>query len=164
MKVTHLHNRNGNKVKNQFVVYDDSDNKFFQSYDTIIVMEENFIEGPRKIYLDEKYWDYSVTTSKYRNIFLEESSKETAKKIKDGTYILTNLNQKGNKMSDDLWDKKYQALTAMIDRLLEEKDDLSATLRNAEEKYEEAKYKFSDCMHCIKQIKQEKQQMRMDLR
>jgi chromosome segregation ATPase len=67
-------------------------------------------------------------------------------------------------MSDDLWDKKYQALTAMIDRLLEEKDDLSATLRNAEEKYEEAKYKFSDCMHCIKQIKQEKQQMRMDLR
>tara|TARA_R110002051_G_scaffold186576_1_gene256276 strand:+ start:214 stop:603 length:390 start_codon:yes stop_codon:yes gene_type:complete len=92
MKVTHLHNRNGNKVKNQFVVYDDSDNKFFQSYDTIIVMEENFIEGPRKVYLDEKYWDYSVTTSKYRNIFLEESSKETAKKIEDGTYILTNLN------------------------------------------------------------------------
>jgi hypothetical protein len=55
-------------------------------------MEENFIEGPRKIYLDKKYWDYSVTTSKYRNIFLEESSKETAKKIEDGTYILTNLN------------------------------------------------------------------------
>ena len=52
----------------------------------------------------------------------------------------------------------------MIDRLLEEKDDLSATLRNAEEKYEDAKYKFSDCMHCIKQIKQEKQQMRKEIK
>ena len=67
-------------------------------------------------------------------------------------------------MSDDLWDKKYQALTAMIDRLLEEKDDLSATLRNAEEKYEEAKYKFIDCINCIKEIKQWQQQMRKELR
>ena len=67
-------------------------------------------------------------------------------------------------MSDDLWDKKYQALTAMVDRLLEEKDDLSAALRNAEEKYEEAKYKFSDCINCIKEIKQWQQQMRKELR
>ena len=67
-------------------------------------------------------------------------------------------------MSDDLWDKKYQALTAMVDRLLEEKDDLSATLRNAEEKYEEAKYKFSDCINYIREIEQWQKQMRMDLR
>ena len=67
-------------------------------------------------------------------------------------------------MSDDLWDKKYQALTAMVDRLLEEKDDLSATLRNAEEKYEEAKYKFSDCMHCINNINHELKQMRKELK
>ncbi len=67
-------------------------------------------------------------------------------------------------MSDDLWDKKYQALTAMIDRLLEEKDDLSATLRNAEEKYEDAKYKFSDCINYIREIEQWQKQMRMDLR
>ena len=67
-------------------------------------------------------------------------------------------------MSDDLWDKKYQALTAMIDRLLEEKDDLSAALRNAEEKYEEAKYKFSDCINYIREIEQWQKQMRMDLR
>ena len=67
-------------------------------------------------------------------------------------------------MSDDLWDKKYQALTAMIDRLLEEKDDLSATLRNAEEKYEDAKYKFSDCINYIREIEQWQKQMRLDLR
>tara|TARA_R110002095_G_scaffold186546_1_gene163791 strand:+ start:393 stop:593 length:201 start_codon:yes stop_codon:yes gene_type:complete len=66
-------------------------------------------------------------------------------------------------MSDDLWDKKYQGLTAMIDRLLEEKDDLSATLQNAEEKYKEAKYKFSDCIDYIKEIKQEMQQMRKEI-
>ena len=46
-----------------------------------------------KIYLDIKYWDYSVTTGKYRNIFLNETKKETEKKIKDGVYTLTNLNE-----------------------------------------------------------------------
>ena len=69
-------------------------------------------------------------------------------------------------MSDDLWDKKYQGLTAMIDRLLEEKDDLSAILQNTAKmaEYEEAKYKFIDCIDYIKEIKQWQKQMRMDLR
>jgi hypothetical protein len=48
--------------------------------------------GRNPIYLDEKYWDYSVTTGKYRNIFLNETKKETEKKIANGTYELTNLN------------------------------------------------------------------------
>ena len=69
-------------------------------------------------------------------------------------------------MSDDLWDKKYQALTAMIDRLLEEKDDLSATLQSTAimAEYEKAKYKFCDCINYIKEIKQWQQQMRKELR
>jgi non-homologous end joining protein Ku len=94
MKVSNLYNRNGNKVKNQFVVYDDNNNKFFQSYDSVIVKIENFIDSDKesKIYLDSKYYNYSTTTSKYRNIFLEENTKEIEKKIKDGIYILTNLN------------------------------------------------------------------------
>jgi len=33
------------------------------------------------------------STGKYRNIFLNETKKETEKKIKDGTYVLTNLNR-----------------------------------------------------------------------
>ena len=45
------------------------------------------------IYLDRNYWDYSVTTSKYRNLFLGETKRETEKKIKSGEYILTDLNQ-----------------------------------------------------------------------
>ena len=42
-----------------------------------------------KKWLDK--WDYSVTTSKYRNIFLNENKKETEKKIKSGEYVLTDL-------------------------------------------------------------------------
>ena len=66
-------------------------------------------------------------------------------------------------MSKDLWDKKYQALTAMVIKLTEEEDELSAILRKAEEKYEDAKYKFSDCMHCINNINHELKQMRKEI-
>ena len=58
-----------------------------QSYDSIIVKIED-----GKTYLDSNYWDYSRTTSKYRNLFLGEDKKRTEKKIKEGIYILTNLN------------------------------------------------------------------------
>ena len=46
-----------------------------------------------KIELDQKYWNYSNTTGKYRNIFLGETITETKKKIKSGEYILTDLNK-----------------------------------------------------------------------
>ena len=46
-----------------------------------------------KIELDQKYWNYSNTTGKYRNIFLNETIKDTRAKIKNGTYILTDLNK-----------------------------------------------------------------------
>ena len=46
-----------------------------------------------QIYLDKVYWDYSVTTGKYRNQFLDEGIAETRKKIKEGVYILTDLNK-----------------------------------------------------------------------
>ena len=64
---------------------------FFQSYNSIIV-KTTFEEGKRKVYLDNNTWDYSKTTSKYRNQFLGESTKETQKKIKSGEYTLINLN------------------------------------------------------------------------
>ena len=44
--------------------------------------------------LDRKYWNYSNTTGKYRNIFLNETITETKKKIKSGEYKLTDLNSK----------------------------------------------------------------------
>jgi len=47
----------------------------------------------REVLLDKKYWNYSNTTGKYRNIFLNETIKDTKAKIKSGEYILTDLNK-----------------------------------------------------------------------
>ena len=102
MKVINMTSNKGNKIANQFIIYDDNNNKYFQSYKSIIAKIENndVIENiginyqrNKKVYLDKNYWDYSVTTGKYRNIFLNETKKETEKKIKDGVYTLTNLNK-----------------------------------------------------------------------
>lgn len=73
-------------VPNQFVITHDN-NVYFQSYDTIIAVKT--IEG---ILLDEENWDCSVTTSKYRNRFLNEKTADTRKKIETGEYKLIDLN------------------------------------------------------------------------
>ena len=90
MKVQNMtSNRSGRDVPNQFIITTDKPREvFFQSYDSIIVRQST----GGKIALDSKYWDYSVTTGKYRNQFLGETKKETEAKIKSGEYILTDLN------------------------------------------------------------------------
>jgi hypothetical protein len=90
MKVKNLTSPNGNKVANQFIIFD-SEFTLFQSYDSVII-KTTFEDGKRVVYLDEKYYNYSKTTSKYRNLFLGETTKEIEAKIKNGTYILTDLN------------------------------------------------------------------------
>ena len=91
MKTENMTSTNGNKVANQFVITDDKQNEYFQSYRSMIVKKD--YEGDQvKIYLDQKYWNYSNTTGKYRNIFLNETIKDTRKKIKSGEYKLVDLN------------------------------------------------------------------------
>lgn len=85
MKVVNMESKGA--VANQFLIRMD-DCVVFQSYDSIIAVK--FFDG-RKTLLDERYWDYSSTTGKYRNQFLGENIAETRKKIKDGTYVLANL-------------------------------------------------------------------------
>jgi len=63
----------------------------FQSYSTIIAKTYHTC-GKRIVELDKNNWDYSKTTSKYRNRFLGETKKETQRKIDSGIYILTDLN------------------------------------------------------------------------
>ena len=87
MKVQNMTGRNGNKVANQFILYDDKGNSFFQSYKTIIAKINR--KGETTLNL---CWSHSKTTSKYRNQFLGESKKETELKIKSGEYKLVNLN------------------------------------------------------------------------
>jgi hypothetical protein len=86
MKISNITNSRGNKVANQFIIYDDNAT-YFQSYKSIIVK----ITSDKTI-LDPVYWNYSRTTSKHRSTFLNESTKETQRKIKEGLYILENLN------------------------------------------------------------------------
>ena len=88
MKVENMLSDRGNKIANQFIIEDNNGNDWFQSYKSIIVL----INSEGQVYLDEYYWDYSRTTSKYRNIFLNESTKETQKKITKGQYKLVDLN------------------------------------------------------------------------
>lgn len=62
---------------------------YFQSYNSIIA----FIPNKGKTKLDAYFWDYSRTTGKYRNQFLNEGVAETRAKIESEEYILTNLNK-----------------------------------------------------------------------
>ena len=91
MKVENIESSKGNKIANQFIITDDIGNKYFQSYNSMIVKKINCASW-YKIYLDQKYWNYSTTTGKYRNIFLNETITKTKKKIKSGEYTLTDLN------------------------------------------------------------------------
>ena len=89
MIVSNMINNNGNKVPNQFIIEDDNGNQYFQSYDSMIVKRDE--DG--EISLDWNYWDYSRTTSKYRNIFLNETTQDTKRKIDSGEYRLVDLNR-----------------------------------------------------------------------
>ena len=98
MKVKNMTSNAGNKVANQLIINgaiiinpEDKRRKLkgtmFQSYDSNIAFDTG-----NQIYLDEYYWDYSVTTGRYRNQFLGETKAETQKKIDSGEYKLVNLN------------------------------------------------------------------------
>jgi|TARA_Y100000034_G_scaffold121183_1_gene165089 hypothetical protein len=80
---------NINGVKNQFLIVT-QEKEVFKSYDSIIAVRTR---ETGQIVLDQKYWNYSATTNKYRNIFLGETKKDTEQKIASGEYKLTNLNK-----------------------------------------------------------------------
>ena len=89
--VLNMKSSRGNKVPNQFDIMIKG-YIFFQSYKTVIAMRD--LTGDNcKTYLDVNRWDYSVTTSRYRNKWLGMTTKQIKKAIKDGSIILKDLNQ-----------------------------------------------------------------------
>ena len=69
MKVKNMKNINGNKVANQFVIMDDKHNTItFQSYDSEIICID-YHNNTITIFPE---YDYSMTTSKYRNKFMHD--------------------------------------------------------------------------------------------
>ena len=79
--------RSHNAIANQFVITLQNGIEVFQSYNSIICVKAN-----GETYLDENRWNYSRTTSRYRNIFLNETTVETVKKIGLGAYGMADLN------------------------------------------------------------------------
>lgn len=75
MKIENMKSTKGNKVANQFII---EFGKFtvFQSYSTLIAVYEHENDT---LYLDEK--KYSVTTSKYTNMFINEYQPLTISKV-----------------------------------------------------------------------------------
>ena len=72
-------------AKNQFIVNDDNGNEYLQSYNSIIVKRD--INNNITLSSD---WDYSITTGRYRNLYLNETKKETVAKIASGVYKIDN--------------------------------------------------------------------------
>ena len=94
IKAKNIISNKGNSITNQIIITDSKkDSETFQSYDSIIAVKTWDKNGKRKILLDDYYWNYSRTTAKYRNIFLNEHTEITRNKIKSGEYKLTNLNK-----------------------------------------------------------------------
>jgi hypothetical protein len=90
-----VRNTNGNKVPNQFEIVDTDNSTLFQSYDSMIAMVR---DSDSRVYLDEYYWDYSVTTMKHLYNFLRQwgydlNKKKVLQLIEDGVFTLTNLNK-----------------------------------------------------------------------
>lgn len=88
MKVENMESSKGNKVPNQFIIYADDGTAYFQSYSSVICRKK----WRDDIVLDKNKWDYSKTTMKYLALFLGMSPKDIRQKVKDGVFILDNLN------------------------------------------------------------------------
>lgn len=91
MRVENMTSPNGNPVPNQFIIKT-KDTAVFQSYSSTIVRIEYGPDGKEKVFLDKDKWDYSRTTSKYRNLFLGKTTQQIKARIKSGEYQLVDLN------------------------------------------------------------------------
>lgn len=98
LSVEPMTSRGGNPLANQQIMSSNL-GQMFVSYGTNICYKskQTYKDGdvirPKYIF-DEFYWNYSRTTSKYRNEFLGFGVNECRKGIKEGWIQLTNLNKK----------------------------------------------------------------------
>ena len=75
-------------TKNQIVVSFTDGSEVFNSYGKNIV---EYSKGGR-IYFDKNYWDFSTTTSKWRNKYMGVDSKWVKDAIKNGIVKFKDLN------------------------------------------------------------------------
>lgn len=82
-RVENIINNNGNAVPNQFIIYEDNGDITFQSYDSIICQIRGGALGYDKVVVFGSDWDYSTTTSEYRNKFLMDNDLSILATTKD---------------------------------------------------------------------------------
>ena len=93
--VEQMTSRSGNVVPNQTIL-SDMTGKTFVSYGSKIVYQskDRASDGlPLEIIVDENYWDYSRTTGKYRNEFMNMGVQDVRNHIKEGRIQVGNLNR-----------------------------------------------------------------------
>lgn len=93
VRVSNMYSPRGGQVPNQFVI-ETEEGTYFQSYGSVIAFIPNASNNANLLtVLDANKWDFSSTTGKYRNQFLRVDGKcEVEKRIKEGRYILADLN------------------------------------------------------------------------
>ena len=93
--VEQMTSRSGNVVPNQTIL-SDMTGKTFVSYGSKIVYQskDRASDGlPLEIIVDENYWDYSRTTGKYRNEFMNMGVQDVRDHIKEGRIQVGHLNR-----------------------------------------------------------------------
>jgi hypothetical protein len=88
ISIENMMSPNGNKVANQFVINTGDGVLWFRSYNSNIAR----VDADGNVTLDATYWDYSTTTSRYRNLFLGNDTATCKRLIKSGVYRLGDLN------------------------------------------------------------------------
>ena len=88
MTAEYFYGRTGRQIPNQIKIFLEN-GVLFESYGSKIAFCP--YDSTEKTRLDTHYWNYSQTTGKYRNEFLNEGIAETRKKIKSGEYELVSL-------------------------------------------------------------------------
>ena len=88
ISIENMRSHNGNKVANQFIIDTGDGVRWFRSYNSNIAR----VDADGNVTLDATYWDYSTTTSRYRNLFLGNDTATCKRFIKSGVYRLGDLN------------------------------------------------------------------------
>ena len=71
LKINNIVNNNGNKVANQFVIYDDiKGEKHFQSYNSLVCI----VSHTKNTIIFGRDWDYSNTTMRHLRKFLQDEA------------------------------------------------------------------------------------------
>ena len=86
-KVQNMLGNSGREIPNQFILYFDG-GQVFQSYQSVIaVVFDSYISEETPYYIGSD-WDYSRTTGKYRNDFLNRVKKDVKEDLKCGRAVL----------------------------------------------------------------------------